>query len=144
MKDSIPKGFRIETVGHDTRFGAKNGPDPSAAAKKARATGGSRASVREALRRIGTLEFEIGKPPTPEQISACFEMDGRKITFNQAIALQKYKQAMAGDVKAMQQIEDSIDGKLANNQITTDMPLADLIAAARKELRDEQGSNRTS
>ncbi len=131
-----PKIFDITTVGHQTRFGA--GQDASAAGKRAREMTGSNASVRAALRRIGTLECDIERTPTAQEILDCFGSNGRKITMNQRIALRKYMLAVAGDVKAMQQIEDSIDGKLANTTITTDMPLSELVAAARKELRDEQ------
>lgn len=132
-----PNRFPITTVGHSTRFGAENGPNPSEAAKK-RNEQSNPTSVRQALRRLAGMEIEIGIPPTPQDIAAAFGNKGKKITMAQMVAYKKFTMAIiTGDVKAMQQIEDSIDGKLVNTNINAEASVADLIAQARKELRNE-------
>lgn len=134
--------FPIATVGHSTRFGAKDGPDPSEAGKKSQEKIGNPMSVREALRRIATFEIEVGKPPKPQDIAAMFSRGGNRMTMAQMMAYRKFTKAIIeGDVKAMQQIEESLDGKVPNVNLNTETSLAELIAEARKELRDEQSSD---
>lgn len=130
--------FPITTVGHDTRFGAKNGPDPRAAAEKRNAMHPNRLSVRDSIRRLAAMEVEVGKPVSQRDIARVFGREGVHITLAQSIAWRKYQKALLdGDVKAMQQIEEAIDGKVPNQNINTEASLAELIAAARKEIRDE-------
>lgn len=90
----------IVNIGKNTRFGAPNGLSP----KAARQMGNAPWSVRNAIRRIAAMDFDDFD---------CFLKEPDKITLAYAIAIQKFQKALKGDVNAMQQLEDAIDGKLS-------------------------------
>lgn len=138
MSDEPKPRNDVTKVSHSTRFGAESGLSPSEAGRISTEKHGSPASVRQALRRLASLEVEFGKSPQPEQISKIFGCETGKATMAQMLAFRKFTRAIKdGDVKAMQQIEDSLDGKLPTTNVNAETSLADLISAARRGMRDE-------
>ncbi len=90
---------KIAEYGQRTRFGQKGGPDPSLLAKTRNPS-----SIKAALRRIAAMDFDDFD---------CFLKEPDKVTLAYATAIQKFQKALEGDVNAMQQLEDAIDGKLS-------------------------------
>lgn len=92
----------IVEIGKNTRFGAPNGVNP----KIARQKGNAPWSVRNAIRRIAAMDvgdFDL------------FIRQPNNVTLAYAVAIKKFQKAINGDLNAMQQIEDAIDGKLSKN-----------------------------
>lgn len=108
----------IAEYGKGTRFGSDNGPDPSEAGRKG---ANAKWSVRNASKRIAALTVGEAK-----------EMMGRmdELTVAQAVALSKFRSAMAGDTKAMQQFTDDVDGKLIDRKVHAEITLADLVTGS--------------
>lgn len=118
------------------KFGDPDGPDPSEAAKARH-----RGSVRHAIR------VAAGKPcvdlenPTmgPDDMLALFGYKrGDKLSPAQVIAARKITAAMAGNLRAMQQIEESIDGKPEQMQIQATMTYEELLAKGVKEYEESR------
>lgn len=115
-----PKGNNkdLVKVGESTRFGAEGGPDPSEAGRK----GAQRKwSVRDSSRRMAALTVGEAKEMMKN-------MD--QLTVAQAVALSKFRSAMAGDTKAMQQFTDDVDGKLVDRKVHAEVTLADLVTGS--------------
>jgi len=94
------------------RFGEPGGADPAEAAAKS-----PRNSIRSAVRRIGAMDDET---------LAHYCKEG-KLSQSQKLALKKFSLAIKdGDIRAMQQLEESIDGKLVETKVEV---VADSYAA---------------
>jgi len=111
---------RIIEAGKNTRFGSQGGPDPSAAAAKGNK---NRSSVRAASRRIAAME-----------VAFAMELAGKekfqKLNMAEAVALAKFKAALAGDTTAMQQVTEDVDGKLVDRKVHAEVTLADLVTGS--------------
>lgn len=95
--------FNIIEFGKNTRFGASNGIHP----KVARRMGNAPWSVRNAIRRIAAMDVKDFKK---------LAKSNENMTFAYAVAIVKFQKAMSGDLNAMQQIEDTVDGKLSKKR----------------------------
>lgn len=84
------------------RFGEEGGADPADAARKA-----SPWSIRNSLRRFGMM--------TTEELKEAYQ-DPRR-TQHELIAIKKILTALKGDVRAMDKIEESVDGKLVETKV---------------------------
>ncbi len=104
------------------RFGEPGGADPAEAARK-----GTPWSIRNSIRRFGLMSLE--------ELQKAYK-DPRTKT-NELVAIRKFMKAMQGDVKAMQQLEESVDGKLVETKIEvkTDS-YADLLQQADEARRN--------
>ncbi len=104
------------------RFGDEGGADPAEAARKA-----SPWSVRNSIRRFGMMDDETLKEAAKDPRRNQLEL----------IAIKKIMVARAGDVRAMDKIEESIDGKLVETKIEvrTDS-YADLLQQAEEARRN--------
>lgn len=127
-------------VGKATRFGQPGGPDPSAAAHRMHEVFGPRVSVRDAMRRLVRVELVAGKIPSYDELAYVF--GSRELSIGEATAVRIFRDALNGCPKAQKQVLDQIDGPVPKVSIKADVSLAELIATARKELRDESASNR--
>lgn len=108
----------IVKYGERTRFGQPNGPDPSIIAKNKNPS-----SIRAAIRRIAAMEVDQF-----QQV-----LKKREMTLAQAIAIRKFQKALVGDLKAMQQLEDAIDGKLTKKATEACATLVDLVNGALED-----------
>lgn len=111
------------------RFGAPGGPDPSEAGKR----GGG--SVRAAIRRIAFMH--------PEDARDMIKRADKDMTMAIAIAAAKFQKALKGDTKAMQQLEDSIDGKLVEKQVKAETTLEELVVGSfeHEQRSEEEGQS---
>lgn len=116
-------------LGTATQFGKERGPDPSAAATKKNNEQHAQ-SIRVALRRLATADFDITKPLTLEELVTKFGRDGTVITGAQMLAARKFLMALKGDVRLLQQVTDDIDGKQVQAVAEAKITLADLVAAS--------------
>jgi hypothetical protein len=117
----------IAKHGEATRFGAERGPDPAEAVNKRNEEFGHPNSIRGSIRRIACLRrSELADMVKDENLSMA-----------QVVAVSKYQKAMKGDVKAMKELEDSVDGKLVETKIEvkTDS-YADLLQQAEEARRN--------
>ncbi len=117
-------------AGAHTRFGQPGGPDP----QEARAKQVNPSSVRAQVRRIAAL--------TRTEFKQAY--DSNAATMAMIVAASKYQKAVKGDVKAMQQIEDSVDGKLADRKIEAQVTLADLVNGSFEQDVDADSSDQES
>lgn len=119
MSDGNPN---IAKYGEATHFGKETNEDPAEAARKA-----SPWSVRNSIRRFGMMDNETLKEAAE---------DPRR-TQLEHIAIKKIMVARSGDVRAMDKIEESIDGKLVETKIEvrTDS-YADLLQQAEEARRN--------
>jgi hypothetical protein len=120
----------IATIGEATQFGAEGGANPSEAAAKS--NGGS---IRGAVRRIAHMH--------PDDAKKLADPNSPQATMALIVAATKYQRALKGDVRAMQQLEDSIDGKLVEKQIQAETTLEELVTGSfeheqREESRAEE------
>ena len=116
------------------RFGEKGGADPKEAQKK-------KTSIRAATRRFAAMD--VG-----DAVSLSKDKDEfNKLSLAQAVALSKFKKALSGDVRAMQQLEDSVDGKLVERKVEATTTLEELVLGSfdyeekYAEVGDEQGDH---
>lgn len=110
------------------RFGDKGGADPVAAGSK-----GGKTSIRKSVRRIAGMTVEHAMSLTDKEIL-------QKLSMAEAVALHKFKRALSGDVRAMQQLEDSVDGKVVEQRIHAEVTLADLVTGSLEY--DEEFQNK--
>ena len=106
----------IIEIGKNTRFGAHGGVNP----RKARWTGAEPWSIRNAIRRMAAMHIKDFENMT----------QSKELTMAQAVAAAKWKKALAGDIRAMQQLEDSVDGKLTEKKAEAQAALAYLVEAS--------------
>jgi hypothetical protein len=112
----------IATLGAATRFGAEKGPDPVEAAQKAQPW-----SIRNSIRRFGLMNLDELKEAYKDP----------RTKSNELVAIRKFMKAMAGDVKAMQQLEESVDGKLVETKVEVRADsYADLLQQAEEARRN--------
>jgi hypothetical protein len=120
---SNPEGHKdIAIFGAATRFGAENGPDPVESAHKAQPW-----SIRNSIRRYGLMSME--------ELQEAYK--DKRTKANELVAIRKFIKAMAGDVKAMQQLEESVDGKLVETKVEVRADsYADLLQQAEEARRN--------
>lgn len=107
----------------NTAFGSPGGPDPRAAQKASVAKAQETRSVRAAIRRFAGY--------TIEELQSMSRK--RNIPAAHMLAIAKFQKAISGDVKAMQQIEESIDGKLVEKKVEAKVTLAELVLESYAE-----------
>lgn len=123
----------IIEAGKNTRFGSKDGADPSEAATKRNKEANPNA-VRLAMKRLAASEFDIMQPLTAEDIAKKFGRNGTIVSGAQMIAVKKFQVAMKkGDPKILQQVTDDIDGKQVEKKMEASVTLADILAASHDE-----------
>lgn len=113
----------IIEAGKDTRFGSERGADPTEAVNTRNEDHGHPNSIRSSIRRIACLTQaelkELANDP--------------RLTMAQTVAVRKFMAACGKfpNIKAMKELEDSVDGKLVEKKIevTTDS-YADLLKQA--------------
>ena len=129
---------------NDNGFGGENGADP----KEARAKGDpDRHSIRRQITRITGLE--IGDFLDLKSQKEIFTQAAKKLgysseknmTYAQVIAVRKLSLAIAGNVKAMKEIEDSVDGKLVEKRMESKVSLEDLV---NESFKDKNSDGETS
>lgn len=110
----------IVEYGVNTRFGQPGGADPSAAARKSNKGG----SIRTAVRRIACMPVEQleGLLKSPKARS--------RLSVAELTAIYKFRAVMQGNVKAMQQVTDDVDGKLVQKQVNSDVSLEQLVTGS--------------
>lgn len=109
-----------DIVKYKKDFGSEGGADPSEAGKLgAKKTN----SIRKAVRRIAAMEVGFAMSLTEKQVM-------EKLTMAEAVALSKFRAALGGDVKAMKELEDSVDGKIVEQRVHAEVTLADLVTGS--------------
>lgn len=111
------------------RFGEPGGADPAEATLE----GNPKWSIRQAIRRIGTLtRAELQELAKDENL-----------TMAQLVAVKKYLAATGSrpNIKAMDKLEDSVDGKLVERkvEVRTDSYAALVAAAAEMDKAEKNG-----
>jgi hypothetical protein len=134
----------IVEAGKETQFGQPDGVDP----KEARAKGDpDRHSIRRQITRITGLEigdFLDLKSQKEIFIQAAQKLgykSEKNMTYAQVIAVRKLSLAIAGNVKAMKEIEDSVDGKLVEKRMESKVSLEDLV---NESFKDKNSDGETS
>ena len=90
-------------------------------------------SIRGNIRRLAHMHPEDAQ-----------DLIGKAETMAELIAARKYQVALSGDVKAMQQLEDSVDGRLVEKKVEAEVTLADLVNKSfevENEERDGEGES---
>ena len=103
--------------GKTTRFGQPNGPDPVEAQK----TSSKPWSIRNSIRRMSAMAFDDFKDMVSRPES---------LTVAQTIAAVKIQKAIKGEIRAMQQLEESVDGKVTDKIAEAQVTLADLVTGS--------------
>lgn len=126
-----PRGNpRINEVNQATRFGQPRGADPVAAGRK------RRKGVRAAVRAFAEMQIDLGKVARDgENVAAAVEAaivayalkSKEDLTVADRIAIKKIAAAMAGNVAALENITNDIDGKQVDRVAQTTVTLADLV-----------------
>lgn len=103
------------------RFGEAGGADPAAATLE----GNPKWSIRNAIRHIGTM--------TRAELQALAQDEN--LTMAQLVAVKKYLAATGNkpNIKAMDKLEDSVDGKLVEKKVEV---RTDSYAALMKEAEE--------
>lgn len=114
--------------GKATQFGQPGGPVPAEAAK-----GKNPHSIRNAVRRVGAMDVD-------QALAISSAPNRGKLSMVEAVALAKFKQALAGNVMAMHQLENSIDGKLVDKQVSAETTLEELVLGSYDH-EDEYAEN---
>lgn len=134
------EGGNPDIVKHSKPFGPDNPP----------AKCGNRKpwSIRNAVRKIlasplcvDKLKTAQGRAELFDPVNIAKELFGnstRTLTPAELIAVKKIQVALAGDVKAMQQLEDSADGKLVEKRISASTSLASLVTGEIDEDDDAE------
>jgi len=117
----------IVEAGKKTQFGQEGGADPKEAREKS-----SPWSIRMATKRIARMTVTEAKAMADRK---------NELTMAQAVAAMKFQRALNGDVRAMQQLEDSIDGKLVEKRVEAKTSLEDLVMAS---LEGDEGNERVT
>lgn len=137
----------IVAAGQASQFGTeKNDP------KKARESGPvDRYSVRRAIKRItGAQVVPAMNIPDKHEREIAFRdliakelgYDPIELSLGMLMAIKKYQMALMGDVKAMESIENSVDGKLVEHKVETQVTWGELVeAAAAQRKLDGSGNN---
>lgn len=120
----------IAEVGKATRFGQPDGADPAQAGAQK-----SQHSVRHAIRVAGGKRFVDPSDPKVD-LATLSELygyrKGEPISPFQFIAMRKISAAMNGNLAAMQQVEEAIDGK-ATQTVQATMTYEQLLDQAYKD-----------
>lgn len=118
----------IIEIGKKTQFGQEDGADPAEAARKA-----SPWSIRMSIRRFGLMDQETLEEAARDPNRSQFEL----------IAIKKILVARKGNTTAMQQLEESVDGKLVEKkvEVKTDSYAALVAAAEAMDKADKDGSS---
>lgn len=140
MSDDLPNPNIVE-AGKATQFGAENGPDPVEAGKKGGHTGGS---IRASIRRLAAQDIDLTRNLTHTDIVKMFGRNQGKVSMAQALAAAKFQKALKGDVKAMAQLEDSVDGKLVEKRIEAEVTLADLVNGSYEHEQESESNQESS
>lgn len=104
------------------RFGEEGGADPAEAARKAAPW-----SIRNSIRRYGLMSME--------ELQDAYK--DKRTKANELVAIRKFMSALKGDVRAMQQLEESLDGKLVETKVEVRADsYADLLQQAEEARRN--------
>lgn len=114
----------IKQIGMNSRFGAEGGADPREAAKKRKI---SWRSVRRATQRIAGLEFTEESKPTAATITRMMGKPGT-ITGAQIAAIRLFELVSKGNLKAIKEFTEQVDGKLVQKSIQASATLAEIVS----------------
>lgn len=127
----------IAVYGEKSRFSKENQPKHDR--KKAW-------SIKRSIRRMAGAKVKIvydkeGKLKledlTVEKIAEMLGAGDRQLTMAELVAARKFRDALGGNTKAQQELQDAIDGKLVNKTLEAKVTLEELLTGDYKDEADD-------